>query len=63
MIEKINELIGEVEQFKAENKEQLENFRIRILGSKGVLKDLFQHFKTVNSRSRYFKSSQENVLQ
>jgi len=52
MIEKINELIGEVEQFKAENKEQLENFRIRILGSKGVLKDLFQHFKTVNSEKK-----------
>jgi phenylalanyl-tRNA synthetase alpha chain len=52
MIEKINELIKEVEQFKAENKEQLEHFRIRILGSKGVLKDLFQNFKTVNSEKK-----------
>ncbi|NUM51990.1 MAG: phenylalanine--tRNA ligase subunit alpha [Flavobacteriales bacterium] len=52
MIEKINKLIEEVEQFKAENIEQLEKFRIKILGSKGSLKELFQDFKTVGAETK-----------
>lgn len=52
MIEKINKLIEEVEQFKAENTEQLEKFRIKILGSKGALKELFQDFKNVSAETK-----------
>jgi len=38
---KIEELLSEVEAFKAEGKEQLEDFRIQLLGSKGKIKALF----------------------
>ena len=37
MYDKINELISEVEHFKAETKEQLEQFRLRFLSKKGHL--------------------------
>ena len=47
MQEKIKELLAEVEKFKAENKEQLEDFRINLLGSKGKIKDLFADFRNV----------------
>jgi phenylalanyl-tRNA synthetase alpha chain len=44
---KINELLEEVEKFNAQNKEQLEGFRIKLLGTKGIIKDLFAEFKNV----------------
>lgn len=47
MIDKIKEYIGEAEQFTTDNKETLEAFRIKFLSKKGVLNDLFAHFKTV----------------
>lgn len=52
MKEKIAELLNEVEQFKADSQEQIEAFRIKILGSKGVLKDLFADFKTVPNEQK-----------
>lgn len=47
MIDKIKELITEAESFKAETKEEIEAFRIKYLGKKGVLNDYFAAFKTV----------------
>jgi phenylalanyl-tRNA synthetase alpha chain len=47
MKEKIKELLEEVEGFKAEKKEQVEDFRINFLGSKGKIKGLFADFKNV----------------
>ncbi|MCO6499600.1 MAG: phenylalanine--tRNA ligase subunit alpha [Vicingus serpentipes] len=52
MREKINTLLSEVEGFKAENKEQLENFRISLLGSKGKIKGLFADFKNVPNEEK-----------
>ena len=52
MREKINTLLSEVEAFKAENKEQLENFRINLLGSKGKIKGLFADFKNVPNEQK-----------
>jgi phenylalanyl-tRNA synthetase alpha chain len=52
MQEKIKELLNEVEAFKAESKEQLEDFRIQILGSKGKIKGLFAAFKNVPNDQR-----------
>ena len=37
MIDKLKELIAEAEAFKAETKEEVEAFRIKYLGSKGLL--------------------------
>jgi len=49
MLDKVNELIGDVKAFKATTKEEVETFRIKYLGSKGVLKDLFNDFKNVEN--------------
>jgi phenylalanyl-tRNA synthetase alpha chain len=49
MLDKVNELIGEVRAFKANSKEEVESFRIKYLGSKGILKDLFGEFKNVEN--------------
>ena len=38
MIDKIKEHIEEAKAFNTKNKEALENFRIKYLGSKGLLK-------------------------
>jgi phenylalanyl-tRNA synthetase alpha chain len=47
MIVKINEYCLEVAAFSTQNKEELEVFRIKFLGSKGILKDFFAQFKSV----------------
>jgi phenylalanyl-tRNA synthetase alpha chain len=47
MIAKINEYCLEVSSFSTQNKEELEAFRIKFLGSKGILKDFFAEFKNV----------------
>ena len=52
MKEKIAALLNEVEQFNGNNQEEIEAFRIKILGSKGVLKDLFADFKNVPNEQK-----------
>ena len=52
MLDKVKELIGEVDAFKATTKEEVEVFRIKYLGSKGLLKDLFSEFKNVDAALR-----------
>lgn len=47
MIDKIKEYISEIEVFQAGNKEEVENFRIRFLGKKGILNQFFAEFKNV----------------
>ena len=47
MKEKIETLLEEIEKFSAESAEQVENFRIRMLGKKGALTELFEEFKLV----------------
>ena len=47
MIEKINKLIDEVEAFNASSTDEIEGFRIKFLGQKGVLNELFAGFKSV----------------
>jgi phenylalanyl-tRNA synthetase alpha chain len=47
MIDKIKEYIAEANAFQTDNEETLERFRIKYLGSKGLLKDLFAEFKNV----------------
>ena len=49
MLDKVKELIGDVKAFNASTKEEVEQFRIQYLGSKGVLKDLFNDFKNVEN--------------
>lgn len=47
MLQNIDKLLEEARQFKAETKEDIEQFRIRYLGKKGALSYLFKNFKEV----------------
>ena len=49
MKEKINELLEEIRHYTAENLDTLEQFRIRFLGRKGILQDLFEEFKSLSA--------------
>lgn len=52
MQEKINQYTAEINAFQPQNAEELEIFRIRFLGTKGIIKDLFEEFKTVSSEDK-----------
>ena len=52
MLDKVKELIGDVTSFNATTKDEVETFRIKYLGSKGLLKDLFSEFKNVDATLR-----------
>ena len=52
MTETIKAHIEEVNSFQTDNKEQLEAFRIKYLGSKGLLKDFFAEFKNVPNEQK-----------
>ncbi len=55
MIDKIKELITEAEDFKAQTVEEVEAFRIKYLGKKGLLNDYFKEFKNVaNDQKKEF---------
>ncbi|MFO8235129.1 MAG: phenylalanine--tRNA ligase subunit alpha [Bacteroidales bacterium] len=47
MIDKINSYLEEIHQFDSTNTEEIEAFRIKYLGRKGILNDLFAEFKNV----------------
>ncbi len=47
MIDKIKKHINEVEAFTSTKKEEIETFRIKYLGKKGLLNDFFAEFKNV----------------
>nr|WP_298660897.1 phenylalanine--tRNA ligase subunit alpha [uncultured Flavobacterium sp.] len=52
MINTIKEHIKEVQAFQATTKEQLEEFRIKYLGGKGVVKEIFAAFKNVPNEEK-----------
>ena len=52
MKDRIQHLLAEIEAFKAQNKDELEHFRIKYLGKKGVMGELFNEFKTVPGELR-----------
>jgi phenylalanyl-tRNA synthetase alpha chain len=47
MLGKVKELLEEVKQFEAQELAQVEEFRIKFLGKKGLMNDLFKEFKNV----------------
>lgn len=51
-IDKVKELIEEVKKYQASTEKEIEDFRIRILGSKGELKQLFSQFKEVAAEEK-----------
>ncbi|NDJ00001.1 phenylalanine--tRNA ligase subunit alpha [Flavobacterium sp. LaA7.5] len=52
MIEDIKGHIAEAEAFTTQNKEELEAFRIKYLGKKGILNDFFAEFKNVPNEQK-----------
>ena len=55
MIQKIKEHIADVETFSPKSLEELEQFRIKYLGKKGLLNVFFAEFKNVpNNQKKEF---------
>ena len=52
MIDKIEDYISEIEAFQAKTKEEVENFRIKYLGKKGILNEYFAEFKNVPNEQK-----------
>jgi len=52
MIDKIKELIDEAETFSAQSLDEIEAFRIKYLGKKGLLNDYFAEFKNVANEQK-----------
>ena len=52
MIDKLKELIAEAEAFSAQSKDEVEAFRIKFLGSKGLLKQYFAEYKNVANEQK-----------
>src|ERR1700750_2899273 len=47
MQEQIDQYTTEINSFSPANADELETFRIKFLGTKGIIKDMFEQFKTV----------------
>lgn len=52
MQDQINQYTTEINSFHPANSAELETFRIRFLGTKGLIKDLFEQFKTVSTEEK-----------
>ena len=52
MIDKIKKYIVEVENFKSDSTEEIEKFRIKFLGKKGILNAFFAEFKNVPNEQK-----------
>jgi phenylalanyl-tRNA synthetase alpha chain len=52
MTETIKEHISEIEAFQAKTKEEVESFRIKYLGKKGILNQYFAEFKAVPNEEK-----------
>lgn len=50
--DQIKEYTEEIKQFKAENADQLEAFRLKFLVNKGIVKHLFEEFKQVSPEEK-----------
>ena len=47
MIEKINKYLEEAKEFVASSVDEIEAFRIKFMGKKGLVNDLFSEFKKI----------------
>lgn len=62
MLEKIDKLLGEVESFGAQTKEQVEEYRIKWLSKKGEISALFDDFKNVPGEVKKEVGQKLNLL-
>ncbi len=52
MKKKIFNLLGKIDKFKSNHKEEIENFRIKFLSKKGHITELFDEFKKIPSEEK-----------
>lgn len=62
MIDRIDELLVEVGQFNSSVKDEIEQFRIKYSGKKGVLNDFFEKFKEVPNEQKKDFGQKINTL-
>ena len=62
MLEKIDELLVEVSNFSSANKDEIEQFRIKFSGKKGILNDIFSKFKDVPNEQKKEFGQKINTL-
>lgn len=62
MLERIEELLSEVQAFQSQNHEEIEQFRIRFNGKKGILNDFFEKFKEVPNEQKKEFGQKINTL-
>ncbi|MEN8201743.1 MAG: phenylalanine--tRNA ligase subunit alpha [Bacteroidota bacterium] len=52
MLQNIDKIRDEARQFNADTREEIEQFRIKYLGKKGILSDLFRNFKELPAEQK-----------
>ncbi|AWW00843.1 phenylalanine--tRNA ligase subunit alpha [Arcticibacterium luteifluviistationis] len=52
MLESINRILQEAEEWKLKNSDDLEKYRLKFLSKKGALNELFEEFKTVSKEKK-----------
>ena len=62
MLTKIDELLNEIQKFHSQKKEEIEQFRIKFNGKKGILNDLFEQFKSVSNDQKKEYGQKINLL-
>jgi phenylalanyl-tRNA synthetase alpha chain len=62
MVNKIKKLSEEIESVSIQSKEELESFRIKYLGKKGILNDLFVEFQTIQKEQKKETGALLNVF-
>lgn len=62
MLTKIDEILAEINQFQSQSKEEIEQFRIKYSGKKGILNDLFEQFKSVPNEQKKEYGQKINTL-
>ncbi|MGC4130138.1 MAG: phenylalanine--tRNA ligase subunit alpha [Bergeyella sp.] len=62
MLEKIDELLADVNGFASSQKEEIEQFRIKYSGKKGILNDFFEKFKEVPNEQKKEFGQKINTL-
>ena len=62
MLTKIDELLNEVQKFHSQKKDEIEQFRIKFNGKKGILNDLFEQFKSVSNDQKKEYGQKINLL-
>jgi len=62
MLDKVKEIHQDIDQFQVNNKEQLEQFRLKFISRKGVVTELFEALKTVPQEDRRAVGQELNGL-